>query len=47
MDIRAQVHTIEDAPRLAAELLKALPSACDLLGVDAPALPMIQQTEDE
>ena len=47
VDIRAQVHTIDDAPRLAAELLKALPAACDLLGVDAPALPMIQQHEDE
>jgi len=47
VDIRAQVHTIDDAPRLAAELLKALPAACDLLGVDAPALPMIQQQEDE
>jgi len=47
VDIRAQVHTIDDAPRLAAELLKALPAACDLLGMDAPALPMIQQLEDE
>ena len=47
VDIRAQVHTIDDAPRLAAELLKALPAACDLLGVEAPALPMIQQHEDE
>ena len=47
VDIRAQVHTIDDAPRLAAELLKALPAACDLLGVDTPALPMIQQQEDE
>ena len=47
VDIRAQVHTIDDAPRLAAELLKALPAACDLLGVDAPALPLIQQQEDE
>ena len=47
VDIRAQVHTIDDAPRLAAELLKALPAACDLLGVDAPALPMIQQQEGE
>ena len=46
VDIRAQVHTIDDAPRLAAELLKALPAACDLLGVDAPALPMIEM-EDE
>jgi len=42
VDIRAQVHTIEDAPRLAVELLKALPAACDLLGVDAPALPLIE-----
>ena len=47
VDIRAQVHTIDDAPRLAAELLKALPAACDLLGVDTPALPMIQKQEDE
>ncbi len=46
VDIRAQVHTIDDAPRLAAELLKALPAACDLLGVDAPALPLIEM-EDE
>ena len=46
VDIRAQVHTIDDAPRLAAELLKALPAACDLLGVDTPALPMIEM-EDE
>ena len=46
VDIRAQVHTIEDAPRLAVELLKALPAACDLLGVDAPALPLIEM-EDE
>ena len=46
VDIRAQVHTIDDAPRLAAELLKAIPAACDLLGVDAPALPMIEM-EDE
>ena len=47
VDIRAQVHTIGDAPRLAADLLTALPAACDLLGVDAPALPMIQQHEEE
>ncbi len=46
VDIRAQVHTIDDAPRLAAELLKALPAACDLLGVEAPALPVIDM-EDE
>lgn len=47
VDIRAQVHTIDDAPRLAAELLKALPAACDVLGVDAPALPMIDTKEGE
>ena len=47
VQIQAQVHTIDDAPRLAAELLKALPAACDVLGVDAPALPMIQQEEGE
>lgn len=46
VDIRAQVHTIEDAPRLAADLLKALPAACELLGVSAPALPVIN-IEDE
>ena len=46
VDIRAQVHTIDDAPRLAAELLKALPAACDLLGVDAPALPMIEMKDE-
>ena len=46
VDIRAQVHTIDDAPRLAAELLKAIPAACDLRGGDAPALPMIEM-EDE
>jgi len=39
IDIRAQVHTIADAPRLAADLLQALPAACELLGFDAPALP--------
>ena len=47
VDIRAQVHTIDDAPRLAAALLKALPAACDVLGVDAPALPMINTKEGE
>ena len=47
VQLQAQVHTIDDAPRLAAELLKALPAACDVLGVDAPALPMIQQKEGE
>ena len=47
VQLQAQVHTIDDAPRLAAELLKALPAACDVLGVDAPSLPMIQQKEGE
>jgi hypothetical protein len=47
VQIQAQVHTIDDAPRLAAELLKALPAACDVLGVIAPSLPMIQQEESE
>ena len=46
LQIQAQVHTIEDAPRLAAELLKALPAACDLLGVDTPALPMFDLQQD-
>ena len=47
VQLQAQVHTIDDAPRLAAELLKALPAACDVLGVDAPALPMIDTKEGE
>ena len=47
VQLQAQVHTIDDAPRLAAELLKALPAACDVLGVDAPALPMINTKEGE
>ena len=47
VDIRAQVHTIDDAPRLAAELLKALPAACDLLGVETPALPVIDMEDED
>jgi|TARA_Y100000033_G_scaffold32062_1_gene30667 hypothetical protein len=47
VQLQAQVHTIDDAPRLAAELLKALPAACDVLGVDAPALPLIDEDSDE
>ena len=47
VQIQAQVHTVADAPRLAAELLKALPAACDVLGVIAPSLPMIQQEDGE
>jgi len=46
VQLQAQVHTIDDAPRLAAELLKALPAACDLLGVDAPALPLIDLVDE-
>ena len=34
-------HTVEDAPRLAAEVFKALPLACQVLGVDMPALPAL------
>ena len=47
VQIQAQVPTIDDAPRLAAELLKALPAACNVLGVDAPALPMFDTKEGE
>ena len=46
VQLQAQVHTVADAPRLAAELLKALPAACDVLGVDAPALPMIDEDSE-
>ena len=46
VQLQAQVHPIDDAPRLAAELLKALPAACDVLGVDAPALPMIDEDSE-
>ena len=34
-------HTIQDAPRLAAEVIRALPMACQVLGIDTPALPII------
>ena len=46
VQLQAQVHTVADAPRLAAELLKALPAACDVLGVDAPALPMFDEDSE-
>ena len=46
VQIQAQVHTIDDAPRLAAELLKALPAACDVLGVTAPSLPMFDEDSE-
>ena len=42
VQVQAQVHTIDDAPRLAVDLLKALPAACELLGVPVPALPVIE-----
>ena len=35
------VHTIDDAPRLAADVLRALPMACEVLGIETPALPII------
>ena len=41
LDVNHNVHTIDDAPRLAAELLKAIPAACDVLGVPVPQLPII------
>jgi len=47
IDIRAQVHTIDDAPRLAVDLLKALPAACELLGVPVPALPVIELEDSD
>jgi hypothetical protein len=34
-------HTIEDAPRLAAQVIRALPTACEVLGIETPALPVI------
>lgn len=33
--------TIEDAPRLAAKVIQALPSACEVLGIEMPQLPVI------
>tara|TARA_Y100000593_G_scaffold88091_1_gene169756 strand:- start:142 stop:654 length:513 start_codon:yes stop_codon:yes gene_type:complete len=41
VEVSHTVHTIQDAPRLAADVLRALPIACDLLGIEAPALPII------
>ncbi|QDP65746.1 MAG: hypothetical protein GOVbin1773_41 [Prokaryotic dsDNA virus sp.] len=41
LEVNHNVHTIDDAPRLAAELLKAIPAACDVLGVPVPQLPVI------
>ena len=39
------VHTIDDAPRLAARVIKALPTACQVLGIDVPQLPVIDVDE--
>ncbi len=47
VQLQAQVHTIDDAPRLAVDLLKALPAACELLGVEAPALPVIEEDDSD
>ena len=47
VQVQAQVHTIDDAPRLAVDLLKALPAACELLGVAVPALPVIEDADAE
>ena len=41
VEVSHTVHTIDDAPRLAADVLRALPMACELLGIDTPALPVI------
>lgn len=41
VEVAHTVHTVQDAPRLAADVLKALPVACELLGIEAPALPVI------
>ena len=46
IDSGAQVHTVADAPRLAADVRQGRPAACELLGVDAPALPDFE-LEDE
>ena len=47
VQVQAQVHTIDDAPRLAVDLLKALPAACELLGVPVPALPVIELEDSD
>jgi len=42
-------HTIEDAPRLAAKVIRALPTACQVLGIEPPSLPVIdiEQIENQ
>ena len=34
-------HTIKDAPMLAAKILRALPKACDVLGIEMPEMPAL------
>lgn len=51
VDVSHQVtHTIEDAPMLAARVIQALPGACQVLGIEAPRLPVIdlpiQESDD-
>ena len=41
VEVSHTVHTVQDAPRLALDVLRAFPMACDLLGIEAPALPII------
>ena len=41
VEVSHTVHTVQDAPRLALDVLRAFPMACDLLGFEAPALPII------
>ena len=51
VDVSHQVtHTIEDAPMLAQRVIKALPTACRVLGIETPQLPVIdlpiQESDD-
>ena len=42
VEVNHQVtHTIEDAPRLAARVIRALPAACQVLGIEVPQLPKL------
>jgi hypothetical protein len=41
VEVSHTVHTIQDAPRLALDVLRALPMACDLLGIEPADLPII------
>ena len=43
VDVNHKVtHTIEDAPRLAAKVIRALPTACQVLGIEMPVMPAIE-----